>query len=230
MSHYSQERIENISRIMPTYGAFIKSGDEVELGLKGDPLYPTAYRNSRPRGTVKSVFGPKGAQVVNVQLNDEFGGKMAHCDVRTLNPYLLFEPVEASYQRAIERAEENPDMQAELRSEFEQNDITFRGIKKNRKAEPAYGRIDKLNERMEQLEAEHERTRDTMMRAIKGLASDISVSTSEKEATYAGRMLQMIEDEEPDNDDIEFRGLDDDDDEEEIDNEASDEDDDDIFE
>ena len=218
---------------MPTYGAFVKDGDEVELGLKGDPLYPAAYRNSRPRGTVKSVFGPKGSQVVNVQLNQEFGGKMAHCDVRTLNPYLLFEPVEASYQRAIERAEEDPETQKELRNEFEQNDIAFRGINEKQKTEPAYGRVDKLNERMEQLEAEHERTRDTMMRAIKGLANDINANAPEKEATYAGRMLQMMEDDEDEGDDeIEFRGLDDDDDDDddELDNEASDDDDDDVFE
>ena len=183
MSHYSQERIENISRIMPTYGAFVKDGDEVELGLKGDPLYPTAYRNSRPRGVVKSVFGPKGAQVVNVQLNEEFGGKMAHCDVRTLNPYLLFEPAEASYQNAIKRAEENPEMQKSLREEFEQNDVAFRGMKQLEK-EPSYGRVDELNERISQLESEHERTRETMMRAITGLANDISARAS-NEATYA---------------------------------------------
>lgn len=218
MSHYSQERIENISRIMPTYGAFVNDGDEVELGLKGDPLYPEAYRNSRPRGVVKSVFGPKGAQVVNVQLNEKFGGKMAHCDVRTLNPYLLFEPIEASYQNAIERAEENPEMQKSLRDEFDKNEVAFRGIKQP-ETEPSYGRVDELNKRIAQLESEHERTRETMMRAIKGLANDINAGAS-SEATYAGRMLEMMDDDVED--EIEFRGLDDDDE----DDETSDEEDD----
>lgn len=222
MSHYSPNRIENISRIMPTYCAFIKSGDEVELGLKGDPLYPVAYRNSRPRGVVKSVFGPKGAQVVNVQLNDKFGGKMAHCDVRTLNPYLLFEPVETSYQRALERADKNPDMQQYLKKEFEENEVAFRGVQSQQKS--SFENDDEMNKRIAQLESNTENIKKTMMRAIQGLATDINAKHGSSEATYAGRLLQMMNKDDDDDDEIDFRGVDDDDDDDE-DEEASDGDD-----
>ena len=87
---YEKERLENISRIMPTYASFLRVGDEVSLGLRDDPLYPYSDTD-RPQGTIESIFGPEGNQVINVKLDDKFGGKIAHCDVRTLNPYLSFD-------------------------------------------------------------------------------------------------------------------------------------------
>lgn len=215
-NYYSKERIENISCILPTYAAFLREGDRVNMGIEADPMYP--YRGvSRPTGTVKSVVGPSGAQMVNIQLDAKFGNRIAHSDVRSLNPYLSFEPDQPTYQRALSRAQNEPSTQSTLRAEITDNEVIFRGMfgGNDRNEEIEYRnarkenddvvlkRIHALEERFRGLEREHDETRSTTMKAVRGIANDIREQNGD--ATYAGRMLDIMDS--TASNDVEFRGF-----------------------
>ena len=217
-SYYSQERLENISHIMPTYAAFVRPGDRVKLGLEGDTLFPEAYRGNRPMGTVESVVGPDNNQVVNIKLDEKFGGRMAHCDVLSLNPYLSFELEDVSFQNALQRSKDEPEIADKLRSQHHETDIVFRGMFGRTQEEtpaPPSANASSVETRLARLESDlsslrsHtdesiEKTRETTFRAVRGVCEDIKNSMGEQ--TYAGRMLTLLGDED---EDVQFRGVDD---------------------
>ena len=49
------KRLEKIEKIMPVFWSYVEEGDEIELGLVGDPLFPEEYKHERPHGMVTHV-------------------------------------------------------------------------------------------------------------------------------------------------------------------------------
>lgn len=202
VNYYSQERIENLSKLLPTYAAFLNKGDNVHLGIRSDPLFPETYRNSRPLGTVESVYGPEGSQVIAVRLGNDWGNQVAHCDVRSLNPYLSFQPEEATYQRII-TSDRDTGVVDRLRSEMDSNEVVFRGMFSQ--TENAYRNAivpfdrdsqyrgvedSSLRREIDEVRAEMKEYKEQSKRAMFGIAKDIE-SMTPGEATYSGRLLQL---------------------------------------
>lgn len=213
-SYYTQERLENISHIMPTYAAFVKPGDRVMMGIKDDPCFPAAYRSTRPLGTVTSIVGPMHSEVINVQLDEKFGGKMAHCDTCSVNPYLSFELTEPTFQNALKRSQENPQLGERVRSYHEQNDVVFRGmfstasaaVPKDASLESRLARVEKdLASFQKSTDEKIENTRDVTFRAVRGVSEDIRKNLGER--TYAGRMLHLLDGKDEPKKQIRFRGV-----------------------
>ena len=200
--HYTRARLENIPTIMTTYAQFLRPNDEVYLGISDDSEFP--YRGmERPYGNVHSIIGPPGNQMINVQLDAKFGGKMAHCDVRSLNPYLVLEPKGDTYRNAQSRAAQDPATQALVRQEIAGQETMFRRPFQEESGGDAL--TLRGAQETQELREELSEVKDTVFRAVHGLAEDIRGLGGE--ATYAGRMLNYMEPESqlPE---LEFRGID----------------------
>lgn len=216
---YTQERLENISHIMPTYAAFLKPGDRVKMGMVEDPLFPEVYRNARPLGVVESIVGPEGSEVINVKLDDAFGGKMAHCDVLSVNPYLTFELEEATYQNALVRSRENPSVARRVRAQHDETDVTFRGMFQGHNTSGT-NVPSSVSDRLARMEGEFktfrnsvqrdiEQTRETTVKAFMSVYKDIE-NNSNGEPSYSGSMLKALQGDKTKaaaDDSVHFRGL-----------------------
>lgn len=177
---------------------------------------------------ITSLFsGPTTESMVPVgRLPRYNGGKMAHCDVLSINPFLSFELEEASYQNALKRSQEHPELAQRVRASHEANEVTFRGmfnsslVSSSAAASPpsATSSVETRLARMENelatfrkaTDEKIESTRDVTFRAVRGVCEDINESLGEK--TYAGRMLRLLDGKEEDAD-VEFRGVGESDDE-----------------
>ena len=52
---YEPKRVKKIEKIMTGFWSYVQEGDEVALGLVGDPLFPEEYKHDRPIGIVTHV-------------------------------------------------------------------------------------------------------------------------------------------------------------------------------
>ena len=52
---YEPKRVEKIEKIMAGFWQHVQEGDEIELGLVGDHLFPEEYKRDRPIGIVNHV-------------------------------------------------------------------------------------------------------------------------------------------------------------------------------
>ena len=54
-SLYDTERVKKISQIMPEFAKVARPGDEVYMGLQGDPCFPQEYLSERPTAIIDNV-------------------------------------------------------------------------------------------------------------------------------------------------------------------------------
>lgn len=71
---FSEERVANISEIMPKLSEYVQIGDKIYRGLEGDPRFP--YANSqRPEGTVMNIHN-RGDGLVDLDVKLDSGEKV----------------------------------------------------------------------------------------------------------------------------------------------------------
>lgn len=99
MSAYDPERIDRISKIMPEFCKVARAGDEVMLGLEGDPNFP--YRgSSRPTAIVTGVRHEADGPNVTLRTAD---GRETQVNQYTIAPKDVFEYTDDSFANVMER-------------------------------------------------------------------------------------------------------------------------------
>ena len=152
-------RVNRVSRIMKSLIDSAYVGDEVELGLKGEPAFPDAYRGAaRPKGTILSIDGEVGTRAVTIGLTS---GSSVVCEEDNHSGRRIWEFSEKGF-RGVQDREEVKYAAAQR----EQKTVTH--------ATPHLEvyRGDMKNE-LEQVKAEMSNLRNVCYGSIGGLASEV---------------------------------------------------------
>lgn len=108
---YDPERLSKIAEIMPRFNQHVRPGDEIALGLEGDPEFPKAFENDRPVGIVQKVKSLDDGETTSlrVQLQD---GSTVDIMPHSIDPTRVWEFTNRSFQNVLRRSiEENaPEM------------------------------------------------------------------------------------------------------------------------
>ena len=98
---YEQDRVQRLSRIQRSFSSAVRTGDQIEFGLRGDPLFPPDYKSSRPQGRVMRVkgVGTDGASI-RVRLTN---GSVVDVMPYTLDPRRVWEFTDDHFQKVVER-------------------------------------------------------------------------------------------------------------------------------
>ena len=173
MAAYDSQRIEKIAKIMSSFLDFSAVGDEVYMGLEGDPCLPTVYRGAeRPEGLISRITGQPGAREVEITLKGS-GTKVYHREFDT-QPTRTFEFTDAGYRGVLERAKaaaaaRNPSAQP------------YRGVEG---ATQIKGLEDKLN-----------MMHNTFVKMASGFAQDMTSLAAQMkmgEPTFSGALVREM--------------------------------------
>lgn len=159
---FDPERVSKISKIMPQFSDVAKVGDEVHMGLVGDPAFP--YQDgARPVATVSSVEKHGENVQINLTMQD---GTIKKVDKYTISPEGVWEFTDESFKHVLQREREAFEMRAEARMQ-PRKEISYRGV------DAAHAEIQKLRA---ELQTEKELVRNfhnTYIASLSELASDI---------------------------------------------------------
>lgn len=205
---FDPERIAKIANIVPNFIDFAAPGDEIHLGLEGDPAMPTVYRGSeRPTGHIVSIRGNRGERVVEVKLKS--GATMELAEPET-SPFKVWEFTDEGYKGVLLRAENAAKARAEeeaKRAAAKQEKSTkvtayrgsraagqlsvldkkFRGVIANQAAQQKQLR-DEMSEVRKQVAHMH----NIVLSVSDGLSRDIQALRNSKEPTFSGALLSEM--------------------------------------
>ena len=103
---YDPKRIEKIASVQPRLCSFASEGDEITLGLKGDPAFPYEYRNSRPIGTINNVEKKNDSMIVHATLQN---GENVMLSSNTMSAYDTWEFTEKGLKNVLKRQQNDKD-------------------------------------------------------------------------------------------------------------------------
>lgn len=171
MALYDPERVDKISQIMPRFSEHVQVGDEILLGLEGDPLYPEKYNDYRPKGVVTKVKQLDGGASIKVQM--ENGSKVTLAPGE-LDPQKVWEFSDDSFQKVLQRS--IPQEQ----SNFESND--YRGSE-NVDFKSSSSDIQQLKQELAMLKSQYETDQiearqfnNTLIATMNEVAQDVCAS------------------------------------------------------
>lgn len=157
---YDPERLQKIGEILPGLCKYAEPGDEINLGLVGDPQFPDVYRGNRPSGVIDSIEKHNDATIINATID----GKQMSLSSTTIGAYDTWEFTKKGFDQVLKREEEKA-----ARSErFEEHDVEFRGNN------DLLDRIDMLEQKIKELELTQQTFRSTVVSTIKEVAEDVN--------------------------------------------------------
>lgn len=204
MSAYDPTRISKISTIMPNLINFCRPGDQIRLGLDGDPAFDDSYRGStRPHGTITRIEGETPHRQVHIQLSS--GREMTYEEGET-SARKVFELTDEGYRNVLERTKaeamarngSSADVADDLESKVGWSTVVdgYRGTSRSlddvrlqfRGTEAS---ISQLKEQMSQMTTQMDQFASSMINLTDGMTADI-VKLSNKignpEPTFAGAL------------------------------------------
>lgn len=169
-SVYDQERLEKISKIVPTFSKIAQKGDVVYMGLEGDPAFPFSKQN-RPSAVVHDVSSTNEGINVELKMPD---GKIQSVSEYSIHPNQVWEFEDETFKNVLKR-EEAKVMQMS-RSESQLDD-------------PKYSKLqDELAAVKQELAFEKNYTRDfhnTYINTLRELTNDILSLDSNRQAKFS---------------------------------------------
>ena len=173
---YNPERVKKIGEIMPGLLGYAEPGDEITLGLHGDPEFPSAYRGSRPVGIIKNIKNENGTTIVEARMD---GGEILNLPSTSIGAYDTWEFTDKGFKNVLKREEEKAS-----RSEG-----AFRGsVNESSSLEH---RIQKLEDSIRKIELNQNSFRSTIVSTFKEVANDVH-SLGEKqglETKFCGSLV-----------------------------------------
>ena len=99
---YDPDRVQRLAQISAKFHQHAAPGDEIVLGVAGDPVFPQKYRGTRTSGVVTKVknAGSENA-TLRVQLNT---GRTVELSPYTLDPEKVWEFSESSWPKVLARS------------------------------------------------------------------------------------------------------------------------------
>ena len=162
---FDPARISKISKIMPQFSKVAARGDEVLMGLEGDPAFPFSNQD-RPTAIVEDVRHTDNGTTVDLRLPNG--------DIKSINEYTIAPPdvwefSDKGFEKVMEREREMYRAETELtRSRPSAPDsVDYRGVD---------GLKEEIAMLRSELEAERQLTRNfhnTYIATLHELASDV---------------------------------------------------------
>ena len=213
---YDPERLQKIGQILPGLCEFARPGDEITLGLEGDPEFPMAYRGARPVGVIESIDKDNDAIIVNARMED---GQVMKLPSTTIGAYNSWEFTEHGFEKVAEREEEKA---ARSESAIVSNVPEYRGT--GNEIDDIKERLSELEQLMRKYELTQTSFRSTVVSTFKEVANDVNKLSQKNglETKFCGSLVGRYEDImqsraeksfRGSSKDEEYRGKDDDDDE-----------------
>ena len=172
---YAPNRVEKIARIMPQFSEVAEVGDEVELGLKGDPLFPDSFKLERPLATISAVDHHSSGTVVTLT---HANGTNQTIQPGSLSPDAVWEFTDNTFQNVLQREEQ-------LASRAEEPVM------------PEYRGVDDLRQEIAQLRMDLDAERatrlnfnNTYIETLKEMSHDIIGLSQGAEVTFANMFSQ----------------------------------------
>ena len=96
---YDQDRISKISKIMPQFNKVAEVGDQVLMGLEGDPSFPYAH-GERPEATIMNIERDKSGTQIQLRMAN---GSTKMVNEFSIAPSEVWEYSDASFARVMDR-------------------------------------------------------------------------------------------------------------------------------
>lgn len=179
---FDQSRISKIAKIAPNFFDFAASGDEIQLGMDGDPAFPPTYRgSSRPVGTIQSISGSKGSRICI----GRFGGRTMELHEGNTAPGLVWEFTEAGFRGVMDR-------QQRLKEEREERD-SYRGAVSRSRGTAASSDVASVQQELYDLKGQVKNIHDIVVSVADGLSRDIQgMAQKTHEPVFAGALLREM--------------------------------------
>ena len=97
---YDTDRIEKIARITPYFSSVAEVGDEVLMGLEGDPAFPQRYNTNRPVATVSNIDKSADGHVITFTHKD---GTEQIINSQTIAPTEVWEFTDRTFENVLNR-------------------------------------------------------------------------------------------------------------------------------
>jgi hypothetical protein len=181
---YDPERIQKIGEILPGLCQFARSGDEIALGLVGDPEFPTSYRGSRPVGVIESIDEENDATIVKARMED---GTLMSLPSTTIGAFNSWEFTDKGFEKVLVREEERARAESSLRNP----PTEYRGASDN-----IDSRMNQLEDALRRFELTQNSFRKTVVSTFKEVASDVNrlSQTTGSEAKFCSSLSARYED------------------------------------
>lgn len=175
MQVYDQDRVLKIGAIMPKFNQVAQIGDNVLMGLEGDPKFPYTNPNERLSATIKDITRKSTGTEIQLKLSD---GTSKTVNEYSIAPADVWEYSDQGFQKVFER--ERKKVQSEnMRSSRAEATLAEPGSKS------LQAQIAQLRS---ELETERQMTRNfhtTYVASLHELASDVcKLDTSGKHASF----------------------------------------------
>lgn len=160
---FEASRIDKISKIMPNFSKVAQVGDQVLMGLEGDPAFPYSYGN-RPYGTVVEVYDVHGEPTLTLECSD---GSRKSVNSYTISPTDVWEFTDQSFSNVLERERVQQEALSNNRAESHFSDEKYRG---------GQNLEDQVAQLRAELETERQLTRNfhnTYIASLHELANDV---------------------------------------------------------
>ena len=197
---FSPERIGKIAKIVPNFLDFARPGDEVQLGLEGDPAFPASYRGTkRPIGNIQSISGARGERVATIKLKS---GAVTECEEANTSPFKVWEFSDSGYQEVLARAEReaNAHKQAQAQQQYRGAAGTSRDTAMTRQQAERYRGIfakqskdtDDMKKEIGEIKKQMNHMHNIVLSVSDGLSRDIQALRQKKEPVFAGALLSEM--------------------------------------
>ena len=97
---YDMDRVEKIARITPYFSSVAEVGDEVLMGLEGDPAFPQRFSTNRPIATVTNIDAAVDGHIVTLTHQD---GTKQVVNSQTIAPTEVWEFTDRTFENVLNR-------------------------------------------------------------------------------------------------------------------------------
>ena len=173
-SVFDPERLSKISNINASFFNVARVGDEVHMGLQGDPAFPYSD-DARPMATIQDVKNVGDNVQIQLGMPD---GTTKTVDQYTISPGDVWEFTDASFEKVLHREQQAHMSRAEAALKAAPVDEKYRGV------ESLSSEIDQLRA---ELNAERELVKsfhNTYIASMSELATDICKLDTNNEANF----------------------------------------------
>jgi len=185
---YHPERLEKIQQIIPSFLDFARPGDEIELGLDGDPSYPVKYRgaNGRPKANVVEIEGPRGSRVLHAKLQGS--GRTIELAEDETSAQKVWQFTDAGYNKVLARTEAETAMRAQKQAK----EAEYRGILSKGGASSAD--MKQLRGDMQEMKQQMGHLHGVVCAMAEGLSHDVSRLSQggRQDAVFANQLIREM--------------------------------------
>lgn len=155
---YDPERIKNIGEIMPGLLSYARVGDEIALGLKGDPAFPDVYRGSRPTGVITDITRNNDETIVTANVD----GEIMKLPSNTIGAYNTWEFTSKGFEKVRQREEIKAS-----RAESELRNQEYRGVSSLEE------RVSQIEKSLRDIQSTNQTFRSTVVSTFNNICKEV---------------------------------------------------------